>query len=383
MIREISTTPIKVSGAQVIDVKGKTIMPGLIDLHVHVLATQLNLSTQGVLPDALVMMRAVPIIQGMLQRGFTTVRDAGGAGWGLKCAINEGTINGPRLFISGRALSQTAGHGDPRPRSDHLRPMSFCGCCFRAGDIGRVADGVDEVRKAVRQEFQMGADQIKIMASGGVASPTDPIASWGYSEEEITAIVQEANARQTYVMAHSYTPEAIARAIKLGVRTIEHGNLIDAPTARLMHEHGAFVIPTLITYEALSLEGEKYGLPADSVAKIAEVSTAGLTSLEIYRQAGVKIGYGSDLLGPSQRLQSEEFRIRAEVMPLAEVIRSATTTAAEVLNMTGKLGRLQVGAFADILIVDGDPMRDVKCLLGQGDHIPLVMKEGQIFVNRL
>ncbi|MDN4016407.1 metal-dependent hydrolase family protein [Zwartia panacis] len=383
VIREISSTPIKVKGAQEIDVKGKTIMPGLIDLHVHVLATQLNLSTQGVLPDALVMMRAVPIIQGMLQRGFTTVRDAGGAGWGLKCAINEGTLNGPRLFISGRAISQTAGHGDPRPRSDHLRPMSFCGCCFRAGDIGRVADGVDEVRKAVRQEFQMGADQIKIMASGGVASPTDPIASWGYSEEEITAMVQEATARQTYVMAHSYTPEAISRAIRLGVRTIEHGNLIDAPTARLMHEHGAYVVPTLITYEALSLEGEKYGLPADSVAKISEVSSAGLSSLEIYRQAGVKIGYGSDLLGPSQRLQSEEFRIRSEVMPLIEVIRSATTIAAEVLNMTGKLGRLQVGAFADILIVDGDPTRDVNCLLGQGDHIPLVMKEGQIFVNRL
>ena len=383
VIREISSTPIKVTGAQEIDVKGKTIMPGLIDLHVHVLATQLNLSTQGVLPDALVMMRAVPIIQAMLQRGFTTVRDAGGAGWGLKCAINEGTINGPRLFISGRAISQTGGHGDPRPRSDHLRPMSFCGCCFRAGDIGRVADGVDEVRKAVRQELQMGADQIKIMASGGVASPTDPIASWGYSEEEITAMVQEATARQTYVMAHSYTAEAITRAIKLGVRTIEHGNLIDAPTARLMHEHGAFVIPTLITFEALSLEGEKYGFPADSIAKIADVSTAGLSSLEIYRQAGVKIGYGSDLLGPSQRLQSEEFRIRSEVMPLPEVIRSATTTAAEVLNMQGKLGRLEVGAFADVLIVEGNPVREVNCLLGQGDHIPLVMKEGQIFVNRL
>ncbi|CAN1535507.1 HutI Imidazolonepropionase and related amidohydrolases [Burkholderiaceae bacterium] len=383
VIREISSTPIKVTGAQEIDVKGKTIMPGLIDLHVHVLATQLNLSTQGVLPDALVMMRSVPIIQAMLQRGFTTVRDAGGAGWGLKCAINEGTINGPRLFISGRAISQTGGHGDPRPRSDHLRPMSFCGCCFRAGDIGRVADGVDEVRKAVRQELQMGADQIKIMASGGVASPTDPIASWGYSEEEITAMVQEATARQTYVMAHSYTAEAITRAIKLGVRTIEHGNLIDAPTARLMHEHGAFVIPTLITFEALSLEGEKYGFPADSIAKIADVSTAGLSSLEIYRQAGVKIGYGSDLLGPSQRLQSEEFRIRSEVMPLPEVIRSATTTAAEVLNMQGKLGRLEVGAFADVLIVEGNPMREVNCLLGQGDHIPLVMKEGQIFVNRL
>jgi len=383
LIKEVSEKPLSSQSARVIDVAGKTVMPGLIDLHVHVTATQLNLSTQGALPDALVMMRSVPIIQGMLQRGFTTVRDAAGAGWGLKCAINEGTIDGPRLFIAGRALSQTGGHGDPRPRSDHLRPMSFCGCCFRAGDIGRVVDGVDALREAVRQEFQMGADQIKIMASGGVASPTDPIASWGYSDEEIAAVVHEATARQTYVMAHSYTPEAIARAVRLGVRTIEHGNLIDAATAKLMHDHKAYVVPTLITYEALAKEGAQYGLPADSVAKIGEVHTAGLASLEIYRNAGVKMGFGSDLLGPSHRLQSEEFRIRSEVLPIAEVLRSATTIAAEVLNMTGKLGRLTPGALADVLIVDGDPTRDVSCLLGQGDHIPLVMKEGVIYVNRL
>jgi imidazolonepropionase-like amidohydrolase len=382
-IREVSDKPIKPGKADVIKLKGKTIMPGLIDLHVHVMATQLNLSTQGMLPDALVMLRAVPIMQGMLRRGFTTVRDAGGAGWGLKSAVEEGSVVGPRLFISGRALSQTGGHGDPRPRSDHLRPMSFCGCCFRAGDIGRVADGVDDVIKAVRQELQMGADQIKIMASGGVASPTDPIASWGYSDEEIKAIVHEARARQTYVMAHAYTAEAIARAVRFGVRTIEHGNLIDAPTAELMHQLGAYVVPTLVTYEALANEGAQYGLPPDSVDKIAGVRAAGLASLEIYKRAGVKIGYGSDLLGPSQRLQSDEFRIRNEVLSNQEVIQCATTTAAEVLNQQGQLGRLQPGALADMIVVDGDPMKDVSCLLGQGERIPLVIKAGSIQFNLL
>ena len=382
-IKEVSDRPLQASSAQVIDVAGKTLMPGLIDLHAHVMATQLNLSSQGVLPDALVMMRAVPIMAAMLRRGFTTIRDAGGAGWGLKCAVEEGTVTGPRLFISGRAISQTGGHGDPRPRSDHLRPMSFCGCCFRAGDIGRVADGIEDVRKAVRQELQMGADQIKMMASGGVASPTDPIASFGYSEDEIRVIVEEAAGRQTYVMAHSYTAEAIERAVRLGVRTIEHGNLVDERVARIMAEKGAYVVPTLVTYEALANEGADYGLPPDSVAKIATVRTAGLHSLEIYKRAGVKMGFGSDLLGPSQRLQSDEFRIRAQVLSTHEVIQSATTVAAEVLRMEDKLGRLVPGAHADVLVVDGNPYKDVSCLLGQGDHIPLVMKDGKIYHNEL
>lgn len=379
VIKEVSDKPLTAASARIIDLKGKTIMPGLIDLHGHVLATQLNLSTQGVLPDALVMMRSVPIMAGMLRRGFTTLRDAGGAGWGLKCAVEEGTVVGPRLFISGRAISQTGGHGDPRPRSDHLRPMSFCGCCFRAGDIGRVADGVDDVRKAVRQELQMGADQIKIMASGGVASPTDPIASWGYSDDEIRAIVHEARARQTYVMAHSYTAEAIERAVGMGVRTIEHGNLVDERVARLMAEKGAYAIPTLVTYEALANEGAQYGLPPDSVAKIASVRTAGLESLQIFKRAGVKMGFGTDLLGPSQRLQSDEFRIRAEVLSNHEVIQSATLVGAEVLGMENRLGRLVAGAHADVLVVEGNPYKDISCLLGQGDHIPLVMKGGQIY----
>ena len=382
-IKEVSDKEIKAGNATVIKLDGKTIMPGLIDCHVHVMATQLNLSTQGMLPDALVMLRAVPIMKAMLRRGFTTVRDAGGAGWGLKSAVEEGTVVGPRLFIAGRAISQTGGHGDPRPRSDYLRPMSWCGCCFRAGDIGRVADGLDEVIKAVRQELQMGADQIKIMASGGVASPTDPIASWGYSDDEIKAIVHEARARQTYVMAHAYTAEAIERAIRFGVRTIEHGNLIDAPTAELMHQMKAYVVPTLVTYEALAKEGAQYGLPPDSVEKIASVREAGLASLEIYKKAGVKMAYGSDLLGPSQRLQSDEFRIRNAVLSNQEVIQSATTIAAEVLNQEGRLGRIAAGAVGDVIVVDGDPMKDVSCLLGQGEHIGLVVKDGQVQFNEL
>jgi len=335
------------------------------------------------MPNVLVTLRSTLLLKGMLRRGFTTVRDAGGAGHPMKQAIETGLTDGPRLFVSGRALSQTGGHGDGRARSDYLTSDSVCPCCVRVGALSRVADGVDAVRRAVREELQMGADQIKIMASGGVASPTDPVAAFGYSEDEIRAIVDEAQGRQTYVLAHAYTAAAIARAVRCGVRTIEHGNLVDEPTARLMAEKGAYVVPTLVTYEALANEGAQYGLPAASVAKIADVRDAGLRSLEIYRKAGVKMGYGSDLLGPSQRLQSDEFRIRAEIQGAREVIASATVIGAEVLGMEGKLGRIAPEALADLLVVDGNPLRDVTCLLGQGEHIPLVMKAGKVQFDRL
>jgi imidazolonepropionase-like amidohydrolase len=383
LVKEVSDRPLAAAGARVIELHGRTLMPGLIDLHVHVLATQLDLAAQVSLPDALVTMRAVPILAAMLRRGFTTVRDAGGAGYGLKCAVAEGTVDGPRLFISGHALSQTGGHGDTRARSDSLRPA--CGC-FRAGALSRVADGVDEVRRAVREELQMGADQIKIMASGGIASPTDPIAAWGYADDEVRAIVHEATARQTYVMAHAYTAEAIERVVRLGVRTIEHGNLVDERVAALMAAHGAFMVPTLVTYEALANEGVSLGLPPESVAKIDAVRSAGLQALQTCRRAGVSIGFGTDLLGASQRLQCEEFRIRAEVQPPIEVIRSATVVAAQVLQMEGRVGRLVPGAYADLLVVDGNPLADLACLWadgGQGARLSMVMKEGRVFHDRL
>ncbi|WP_314962432.1 amidohydrolase family protein [Bradyrhizobium cosmicum] len=383
LIKEVSDRPLPASADRTIDLRGRTLMPGLIDLHVHAIAVELNLAQQVHMPNVLVTLRSTLLLRGMLRRGFTTVRDAGGAGHALKQAIDTGLTDGPRLFVSGRALSQTGGHGDMRARSDYLASDAPCPCCVRVGALARVADGVDGVRKAAREELQMGADQIKIMASGGVASPTDPVGAFGYSEDEIRAIVEEARGRQTYVLAHAYTAAAIARAVRCGVRTIEHGNLVDEPTARLMAEKGAYVVPTLVTYEALANEGAQYGLPPESVAKIADVRDAGLRSLDIYHKAGVKMGFGSDLLGPSQRLQSDEFRIRAEILGAREVIASATMIGAEVLGMEGKLGRIVPEAFADLLVVDGNPLRDVACLLGQGERIPLVMKAGKVQFDRL
>ena len=197
--------------------------------------------------------------------------DLDGAGLPLKQSIEAGLAQGPRLFVAGRALSQTGGHGDMNAQSDFTAGAQ-CGCCVRVGAIARVVDGVDALRKAVREEFQMGADQIKIMASGGVASPTDPVGAFGYSEDEIRAVVAEARGRGTYVMAHAYTPAAIERAVRCGVRTIEHGNLCDAATAAVMAEHEAFAIPTLVTYEALANEGAKYGLPPESVVRMTSAA---------------------------------------------------------------------------------------------------------------
>lgn len=382
-IKEVSDKPLQSSKARVIDLKGKTLMPGLIDLHVHVHATQLNLSAQVGLPNVLVTLKSIPILNGMLQRGFTSVRDAGGAGFAMKQAVENGLVQGPRLFVSGRAISQTGGHGDNRSRTDYIGTDGPCQCCARVGAMSRVADGVDAVRKAVREELMMGADQIKIMASGGVASPTDPVGAWGYSEDEMRAIVAEAKGRGTYVLAHAYTAAAIERAVRCGIRTIEHGNLVNEEVAALMAQHGAYAVPTLVTYDALANEGESLGLPADSVAKIADVHAAGLRSLEIFRKAGVKMGFGSDLLGESQRLQSNEFRLRAEVLSPAEIIRSATVIGAEVLGMKDQLGAIVPGALADVLVVDGDPLRSIDCLLGQGDRMALIMKNGVEYKNTL
>ena len=382
-IRELSGRPITTSAAQVIDGGGRTLMPGLIDCHVHVTFSATNLALLAQTPNTTLALRALPILRGMLRRGFTTVRDAGGADWALKQAIEDGmdgTVVGPRLFVSGPALSPTGGHGDFRPRSDRLQPIG-CGCLRLAST--RVVDGVDEVRRTVRELLQMGADQIKIMSSGGVASPTDPVNALGYSLDETRAIVDEAAARHTIVLAHAYTPEAIRRAVECGVRSIEHGNLIDAPTAALMAERGAVAVPTLITYEALARDGLRLGLGAESVAKVEQVRAAGLRSLEIFKIAGVKLAFGTDLLGGSHDLQSEEFLIRAQVQSNLDVLQSATLIGAELLGQSGRLGEIVPGALADLLLVDGNPLDDLTCLTGQGERIALVMQGGLVRFNEL
>lgn len=375
-VRELSDRPLASGRASVIDVRGRTVMPGLIDAHVHVSFSQTNLALLADTPATLLALRTLPILAGMLRRGFTTVRDAGGADHALKRALAEGLAPGPRLFVSGAALSPTGGHGDMRPRSDRLRPVNVCGCHRLASTC--IVDGVDAVRLAVREQLQMGADQIKIMCSGGVASPTDPVAAFGYSLDEMRAIVDEARARQTYVLAHAYTAEAIARAVQCGVRSIEHGNLVDEATARLMAQQGVYAVPTLITYEALAEDGARLGLPAESVAKIAQVRDAGLRSLELFQRAGVRMAFGTDLLGASHPRQSEEFALRARVLPAIEVLRSATVVAAELLGMAGRLGQLVPGALADVLVVDGDPLADIGCLGGQGERIALILQAGAV-----
>jgi imidazolonepropionase-like amidohydrolase len=375
-IREVADRPIKSSAAETIDLAGRTLMPGLIDAHVHVLAVDAALARLADRPVTLLTLQATEVLKGMLQRGFTTIRDAGGADGGLAEAVEAGLIPGPRIFPSGSALSQTGGHGDVRPRT---QSVISCACCEGGINLSRIADGVTECRRAARDELRKGATQIKIMSSGGVASPYDPVWNLQYSEEEVRAIVEEVAAWHTYVLAHSYTPESIRRSIDFGVRSIEHGNLIDRATAEHVAGADAFVVPTLATYDSLHRHGRELGFPEVSMAKLAEVREAGIGSLEILQRADVKIGYGTDLLGPMHRYQSREFVIRAEAMAPFEIIRSATMVNAELLNRAGELGVVAPGARADLIAVDGDPLADISLLDGQGEHLTHIMKDGVFY----
>ena len=379
-IVEVSSKKINSANATMIDLKGATLMPGLIDCHVHVLASDVSFAKMAMLPDALVAARAMPILKGMLMRGFTTVRDLAGAEIGMQMAVDEGLFPSPRLVICGKALSPTGGHSDWRGRFDS-RDMRLVG--RNLGNMGRLVDGVPEVRKAAREELKAGAQFIKIMANGGVSSPTDPISYLQFSQEELLAVVEEAAMFHTYVAAHLYTDEAIRRAVECGVVSVEHGNLVTPATAKLIKKKGAFVVPTLVTFEYLALEGAELGLPPESVAKISTVRDGGLQSLEIYQKAGVKMGYGSDLLGAMHRHQSEEFAIRTRVLPTQEVIHSATGIAAEICQMQGHIGVIATGALADLIVVDGNPLKDISLLTGQGRHMPMIMKGGEFMKNEL
>jgi imidazolonepropionase-like amidohydrolase len=244
-------------------------------------------------------------------------------------------------------------------------------------------DGVDDVRRAARDELTKGATQIKVMASGGVASPNDPIGNTGYSMDELRAIVAEADAWETYVMAHAYTPKAIRRAVEAGVRTIEHGNLVDEETAKLLRQKDVFVVPTLITYDMLASEGPELGLPAESIAKIDDVRLVGREAIAMLHRVGVRMGYGSDLLGESHVHQSEELRIRSEIVGNLEALRSATTVAADIVQRRGRLGVIAPGAIADLLVVDGDPLKDISVLAGQGERLQAIVKDGRFMKNEL
>ncbi len=379
-IREVSDRPIKASAARIVDCGGRTLMPGLIDCHVHVYLVELGLHRLESMPLTLMTAKASKLMREMLDRGFTTVRDTGGADWGIKEAVETGVLAGPRLFISGRPISMTGGHGDSRRRTAGDEP---CKCCNALSFTLEIADGADGVRKAVREQMRQGADQIKIFVSGGVASPWDPLDSLQYSAAEIAAAVEEAHSFGRYVLAHAYTPEAITRAVKNGVRTIEHGNLIDDKSARLMAERKSLMVANLVAYYAMKERGRQFGMSADQLAKNEIVIDGGLKSLEICKRAGVPVAYGSDLLGQLQVDQSREFLFRAEVLSPIEIIRQATLVGADVVRQTGKLGVIEPGAYADLIVIDGDPLKDLGLFQDQGAHIPAIMKAGAFHKNRL
>lgn len=358
-----------------LDLGNLTLLPGLIDAHFHPVSSSLNIAAIDAMHPSHRALGARWHLESALRRGFTTVRDAGGADIGLVRAIEEGLIEGPRLLIAGKALSQTGGHGDMRSQES----VPLCSCGY-SGALSQVVDGPDQMRAVVREHLRQGADHIKLFVSGGVLSPTDPIWMDQFTDAEIRAAVEEARTRRTYVMAHAHTAQAAIRCVANGVRSIEHGTLMDRESAERVAAAEAFVVPTLCVVEAI--REAPLGLPAPALEKLGEIGDQNAAALEHCRTAGVKLGFGTDLFGPLRDQQSREFLIRARVQSPLEVLRSATSINAELIGKRGELGCITPGAAADLIAVEGDPASDAR-VLGQPDsHLKLVMRAGRIIFNR-
>jgi imidazolonepropionase-like amidohydrolase len=373
-----ATSAVRAGDAAVLDVRGMTVMPGLIDGHVHVNAATADLGALEEWAPSYVTARAGGILRGMLDRGFTCVRDVAGADYGIAAAVAEGLLPGPRVIFGGKALSQTGGHGDSRGPGRAVLDQHPC-----APTLSVIADGVAEVRRAAREQLRRGAHHVKVMLSGGVASPTDRIDSTQYSMEELRAVVEEARAANRYVTGHAYTAAAVNRGLEAGVGCIEHGNLMDESSVELFQRTGAFYVPTLATYAALADEGPDHGMPAAQHAKVDQVLDAGLGALELAHRAGLPIVYGTDLLGGMHRRQLTELTIRSEVQPAADILRSATTVAARLIGLEGQAGVIAPGALADLLVVDGNPMDDLGLLTDPARNLRLIMAAGRIHRNDL
>jgi imidazolonepropionase-like amidohydrolase len=357
---------------KIVDADGRTVIPGLIDAHFHAYALSLTAAKNETGPLSYSALAGARRLGAALNRGFTSVRDVAGGDIGLANAIDEGLYAGPRYFFTGPALSQTGGHGDIRAADD--------GGCFHGGHMCEVVDGEDELLRAVRNRFRTGATAIKLMTSGGVISPVDPIRVPQYSSAEIRTVTEEASRRGSYATAHAYSPEAIRHSVLNGVRCIEHGNLLDAETARLMADNEVYLVPTLATYDAMARRGEEIGLTEIGAAKNREVLNAGRNAVVLARDAGVRIGFGTDLMGELEDEQLAGLRLQCEALGVYDALRSATSTNAALLRRDD-LGRIAEGAFGDLVILDGNPV-DEPSVLWDESRTRTVIKAGQVITRQ-
>jgi imidazolonepropionase-like amidohydrolase len=380
-IDSVSPTPIEPADATVIDTSGKTLMPGLIDAHAHV--TGLTLSPRNIsYSPSEIALACSSYLRNSLMDGFTTIREAGGADHSIARLLAEGTLVGPRLFYSGQALTQTGGGADFRTPNELVDP---CGHVGPFSVMSVIADGIDQVRKAAREELRKGATQIKLFASGGVVFPSEAHSTlYEYSAPELKAIVEEAKSRGTYVMAHVYTDEGIRRCLRAGVRSIEHGNFASEETIAMMSEYGAYLDPTFISLVQRIDSASETGLSDSIVDNLRKTVSRGKQVYRWARKYNVPIAFGTDLWGPeAQKSQLREFEIRMELDTAPSIIRSATITNAALLMQEGKLGTIAAGACADLLIVDGDPLTDVRVTLDPKKNLKFIMKDGIIYKNEL
>lgn len=350
-IVEISASTRSVRGAVEVPLAGLTVLPGLIDAHAHVTQASGDFTEILSWSPSYHAARTSRVLHEMLLRGFTTVRDMGGADTGLARAVEERLFTGPRLKAGGPIFAPTGGHA-----------------------LTKVCDGEVELRRALRAELRDGADHIKLTLSGGVISKMR-IDSLGFSEAEILAAVDEAELAHRYVGAHVYTAEAVSRALRLGVRTIEHGNLLDEASVALFLEHEAYYVPTLATFWAIIAGHTGRQLDAAKRTAVEEIFERGLESLALAARAGVKIGYGTDLHGEGLAFQLEEFALRGRVQEPIEVIRSATLVGAEIVGDAGRSGVVREGSRADLIAVEGDPLADLR-VLASGSALRFVLSDG-------
>jgi imidazolonepropionase-like amidohydrolase len=363
--------------AQIIDCKGQTLLPGLIDGHVHSGSIGPSIVEQQRKNfTSTLVIKSLGVLKETLDQGFTTVRDCGGVDAGFRQAVAEGLIPGPRLFVSGRILSQTGGHGDWRLPTETYEPFFH-----EAGVASGIYDGVSAVRKGAREQIRQGVDFVKIMAGGGAASPSDELDTSQYSLEEMQAIVFEAESAGKYVAAHCYSDRGIKLCCKAGIRTIEHGNLLTESSAQAMKETGTYLVPTMATYVMISKMGRELGLPDDMIRKINQALEKAESSLAIALSKGLKIGSGSDLLGPMQVNKGLELALQAKVMGPMGALMAATKTNAEIIKQENNLGTIEPGKLADFILVKGDPLKDMSLFQNYQENIILIMQDGKIYKN--